>query len=154
MGEFSEPDTVVWNHRKPVGQDMARIYPGAAAALLLTLSSTGFAQSIQSLVPQVTVPTTTRMTTGGISDVTDSKLRAFVAALSKVDPLMNNWQARIKSAGSEQQKTMLQTRANTEIAAAIEGTEGISVAEYQSIGQVAQNDQALLARIQQMFKAQ
>ena len=43
-------------------------------------------------------------------------------------------------------------KANQEMRAAVEGTEGLSVDEYQAIAQAAQGDAQLMARIDKVFK--
>lgn len=86
------------------------------------------------------------------ADFEPAKLDSFVDAAVAVNDLIDKWTPRIQGAESEQQANQLRTEANAEMVAAIEQTDGITVAEYQEILDTARNDAEFSARIQEMFQ--
>jgi hypothetical protein len=82
----------------------------------------------------------------------DAKLQSFVTAALSVSELVQQWTPRIQGAQSEAEAADLRTQANGELVAAIEQTEGMTVDEYREISLAAQNDPALMTRIEQIFK--
>ena len=84
--------------------------------------------------------------------LSDAKLQAFVAAAVSASKVIEHWTPRIDSAESQEAIEELLAQANTELAAAIEGTDGITLEEYREIAQAAQADPGLSARIEQIFK--
>ncbi len=66
-----------------------------------------------------------------------SKLEAFVTAVMAVDELVQKWTPRIRGAGKGEEDAKLRAEADAELLAAIEGTDGITVAEYKQIGDAA-----------------
>ena len=85
------------------------------------------------------------------SDFSDTKLESFVVAAMAVDQKIQEWNPRIQAAQSEEEATKLREQASAEMIESIDQTEGISVDEYQQIGQAAQNDPALAARITEIY---
>lgn len=85
-------------------------------------------------------------------EYSDAKLQSFASAVMAVNALVEEWRPQIQAASSEAEKQQLAEQANQEMRAAVDGTEGMSVAEYQAIAQAAQGDPALMARIDQVFK--
>jgi hypothetical protein len=83
---------------------------------------------------------------------TDAKLQSFASAVIAVNAVVERWRPQIQAAPSEADKQQMAEQANQEMRAAVEGTEGLSVDEYQSIAQAAQGDPQLMARIDQVFK--
>ena len=84
--------------------------------------------------------------------VTDAKLQSFASAVIAVNAVVERWRPQIQAAPSETDKQQMAEKANQEMRAAVEGTEGLSVDEYQAIAQAAQGDPQLMARIDKVFK--
>ncbi len=84
-------------------------------------------------------------------DFGKAKLEAFITAAVTVESLVQQWVPQISGAESQEQAEKLQQQAQAELLAAIEGTDGITVEEYQRIGEAARIDPALSARLQKMF---
>jgi hypothetical protein len=85
------------------------------------------------------------------TDFSDAKLESFVVAAIAVDEKIQEWNPRIQAAQSEEEATQLREQASNEVLETINGTEGMSVDEYQQIGQAAQADPALAARITEIY---
>ena len=83
---------------------------------------------------------------------TDAKLQSFASAVVAVNAIVERWRPQIQAAPSEADKQRMAEQANQEMRAAVEGTEGLSVEEYQAIAQAAQGDPQLMARIDKVFK--
>ena len=69
-----------------------------------------------------------------------------------VNAIVERWRPQIQAAPSEADKQQMAQKANEEMRAAVEGTDGMSVEEYQAIAQAAQGDPQLMARIDKVFK--
>lgn len=85
-------------------------------------------------------------------EYSDEKLQSFAAAVMAVDALVQQWGPQIEAAPSEADKQRMAEQANQEMRAAVEGTEGMSIEEYQAIAQAAQTDPQLMARLEQVFR--
>jgi hypothetical protein len=83
---------------------------------------------------------------------TDAKLQSFASAVVAVNAIVERWRPQIQAAPSDADKQRMAEQANQEMRAAVEGTEGLSVEEYQAIAQAAQGDPQLMARIDKAFK--
>lgn len=81
------------------------------------------------------------------TDFSDDKLDAFVAALQEVDTVRQTYIPQIEAAADEQEQQELVDEANTAITDTIEGTPDISVDEYVTIAQLAQQNPELNQRI-------
>lgn len=86
--------------------------------------------------------------------VDDKKLEAFVAAVIKVDRLIDQWTPKIQNAENREEAAALNKQANDELKQAIEETDGISVPEYQQISQALRENPELLTRMQKAYKEQ
>ncbi len=86
------------------------------------------------------------------SNLAQTKLEAFVTAVTAVDELVQKWTPRIRSAGKGEEGAKLRAEAEAEMHAAIKGTDGITVAEYNEIGAAARKDQALMSQLIQNFE--
>lgn len=86
------------------------------------------------------------------TSIPDNKLESFVVAAIEVQDLIQQWSPRIENAESEDEAAQMREQANAELAGAIDETEGISVEEYQAIGQQARQDPQLNARIQEIYQ--
>ena len=87
------------------------------------------------------------------TEFTEDQLESFVDAAVTVNDLIESWRPRITAAESEEQAAQLREQANEELAEAIEETEGMSLEEYQQIGQAAQADPELSERINEIYQA-
>ena len=85
-------------------------------------------------------------------DYSDTKLQSFASAVIAVNAVVEQWRPQIQAAPSEADKQQMAEQANQEMRAAVDGTEGITVDEYQAIARAAQADAALMARIDRVFK--
>ncbi|MGF1608370.1 MAG: DUF4168 domain-containing protein [Kiloniellales bacterium] len=82
----------------------------------------------------------------------EQKLDAFVEAVVQVRQLSSVWQERIEAAGTEEKASELRDQAGQELVAAVEGTEGITLAEYNQIVEDARQNPDLSARIGGMLQ--
>jgi hypothetical protein len=85
-------------------------------------------------------------------EFSDAQLRSFVVAAVAVDGLIRQWNPRIQGAESAEQAAELREQANAELVEAITRTEGMTVEQYQAIGQAAQADPDLKARITEIYQ--
>ena len=85
-------------------------------------------------------------------EYSDSKLQSFADAVLAVNAVVEQWRPQIQAAPNETDAEQMAQRANQEMRAAVAGTEGITVEEYQEIAQAAQTDPQLMARIDQVFQ--
>jgi hypothetical protein len=91
-------------------------------------------------------------TASAADEYSDAKVRSFVDAVLAVNAVVERWRPQIQAASSEADKEQMAKQANQEMRAAVEGTNGMSVEEYQAIAQAAQADPQLMARIDQVFR--
>jgi outer membrane murein-binding lipoprotein Lpp len=85
-------------------------------------------------------------------EYSDTKLQSFADAVLAVNAVVEQWRPQIQAAPSETDAEQMARQANEEMRAAVAGTEGITVEEYQEIAQAAQTDAQLMARIDQVFQ--
>ncbi len=85
------------------------------------------------------------------SNFAQTKLEAFVIAAMAVEELVQKWTPRIRSAGKGAEGAKLRAEVDAELIATIEGTDGITVAEYNEIGATARKDQALMSQLRQIY---
>ena len=85
-------------------------------------------------------------------EFSDAKLQSFASAVIAVNAIVERWRPQIEAASSEAEKQQMAEQANQEMRAAVEGTEGMSVDEYQAIAEAAQGDPQLMARLEKVFK--
>lgn len=85
------------------------------------------------------------------AEFSDGKLESFVVAAIAVDQKVQEWSPRIEAAQNEQEAAELREQASDEVLETIDGTEGMSVDEYQQIGQAAQADPQLATRINEIY---
>jgi Domain of unknown function (DUF4168) len=85
------------------------------------------------------------------TEFSDAKLESFVVAAIAVDEKIREWNPRIQAAQNEQEAAELREQASNEVLETIDGTEGMSVEEYQQIGQAAQADPELATRINEIY---
>ena len=85
-------------------------------------------------------------------EYSEAKLQSFASAVLAVNAIVEQWRPQIQAAASEADKQQMAEQANQEMRAAVEGTEGMTVEEYQAIAQAAQADPQLMARLDQVFQ--
>jgi Domain of unknown function (DUF4168) len=85
-------------------------------------------------------------------EYSDAKLQSFVDAVLAVNAVVEEWRPQIQTAPNEADAQKMAQQANEEMRAAVAGTDGITVEEYQAIAQAAQADPQLMARIDQAIK--
>lgn len=122
----------------------------------LVLSASVAALSLGSVAPvvaQTATPAPETQTAPQV-EMTDAKLEAFVTALLEVEEVRQDYTPQIEAATSEEAQTELVTQAHAEIIEKIEAVPDLTVEEYVTIAQVAQQDQALGERIAMMVETQ
>jgi hypothetical protein len=87
-------------------------------------------------------------------EMTDAKLEAFVTALLGVEEVRQTYTPQIEAATDEEAQAELVTQANAAIIEKIEAVPELTVDEYVTIAQVAQQNQALGERIATMVETQ
>ena len=85
-------------------------------------------------------------------EYSDTKLQSFADAVLAVNAVVEQWRPQIQAAPNETDAEQMAQQANEDMRAAVAGTEGITVEEYQEIAQAAQTDPQLMARIDQVFQ--
>jgi hypothetical protein len=86
------------------------------------------------------------------SEFSDQQLESFVVAAIAVDELIREWNPRIQGAENEEQAAQLREEANGALVEAITQTDGITLEQYQAIGQAAQSDPDLASRINEIYQ--
>jgi len=82
------------------------------------------------------------------SGITDQKLDAVAAAYERVSTLQRAYRQRLAEAGAPTEQERITNEANNALTKAVTD-QGLSLHEYTSILQVAQNDQEIRAKILQ-----
>jgi hypothetical protein len=86
------------------------------------------------------------------TEFSDQQLESFVVAAVAVDELIREWNPRIQAAENEEQAAQLREEANAALLETISETGGITIEQYQEIGQAAQADPELAARINEIYQ--
>ncbi|TCU27889.1 uncharacterized protein DUF4168 [Rhizobium azibense] len=89
---------------------------------------------------------------GAAATVSDQKIEAFAVAYLQVDQLRQEYSAKIGATKDTAAKQQLQTEASKQMVQAVEASPGISLDEYNSILTAAQNDPALVKRVQEKLQ--
>lgn len=84
--------------------------------------------------------------------VTDQKIASYASAAIEVENLRGAWSKRIVAAESESEQAELRQQANDEMVNAVK-EEGLSVEEYNSITEAAQQDPDLRSQITKEIEA-
>ncbi|MWD26993.1 DUF4168 domain-containing protein [Aquicoccus sp. SCR17] len=87
-------------------------------------------------------------------DYTDEELETFVTAAMEISNVRRSYTPRIQSAETPEDQQALAEEAQSEMIAAIEAVEGMDVETFNEIGEAAQKDEDLSARIVEMARAQ
>ena len=123
----------------------------------LFLSASVAALSLGAVAPvaaQTAAPAPTEQPEAQQVEMTDTKLEAFVEALMGVEEVRMDYTPQIEAATSEEEQAALVNQANAEIIEKIEAVPDLTVDEYVTIAQVAQQDQELGARIANLVEAE
>ena len=86
-------------------------------------------------------------------DYSDATLAAFVLAAVEVSKRIETWRPVIEGAADEDERETLIEDAQADLARAIDETDGIDADEYYAIYNAAREDEALRARIDEIFSA-
>ncbi|SDI34353.1 DUF4168 domain-containing protein [Salipiger marinus] len=86
------------------------------------------------------------------ANFSDDQLTSFVDAAMSVQELRQDYMTRIDATEAPEEKQALVTEAQTEMASAVEETDGMDIATYNQIGQAAQADPQLNERIMAMVQ--
>jgi hypothetical protein len=86
------------------------------------------------------------------TEFSDQQLESFVVAALAVDELIREWNPRIQAAENAEQAAQLREEANAALLETISETDGITIEQYQEIGQAAQGDPELAARINEIYQ--
>ena len=111
---------------------MRKVLTAAALALALAASGSAWAQAQ--------------------TEFSDQQLELFVVAAVAVDELIREWNPRIQAAENEEQAGQLREEANAALLETISETDGMTIEQYQEIGQAAQGDPELAARINEIYR--
>jgi hypothetical protein len=123
-------------------------------ALILSASVAALSLGAVAPVAAQTAEPAPQMQSAPQVEMTDTKLEAFVTALLGVEEVRQTYTPQIEAATDEEAQAELVTQANAEIIEKIEAVPDLTVDEYVTIAQVAQQDQALGARIADMVETQ
>ncbi|CDM56654.1 DUF4168 domain-containing protein [Rhizobium sp. T136] len=126
------------------------------AAALLTAAAFGLVPlstpaSAQQAAPE-TQPIQAQPESKGEAAVSDQKIEAFAVAYLQVDKIRQEYAAKLQATQDAGAKQQLQTEGSKQMVQAVEGSPGISVEEYNSILTAAQNDPALVKRVQEKLQ--
>ena len=111
---------------------MRKVLSAAALALALAASGSAWAQAQ--------------------TEFSDQQLESFVVAALAVDELIREWNPRIQAAENEAQAAQMREEANAALLETIAKTDGMTIEQYQEIGQAAQSDAQLAARINEIYQ--
>ena len=117
---------------------MTRVGPRLASLLLVAL----LAGAVLAAAPRASA-----------EDYSDATLAAFVSAAVEVSKRIETWRPVIEGAADEDAREDLIEDAQADLARAIDETDGIDADEYYAIYNAAREDEALRARIDEIFSA-
>ena len=124
----------VYEAMLPCGKETPVRKMATAAALALALAASGSAWAQAE------------------TEFSDQQLESFVVAALAVDQVIREWNPRIQAAENEEQAAQLREQANAALLETITETDGMSIEQYQEIGQAAQADPELAARINEIYQ--
>lgn len=122
----------------------------AIGAALMT-GTAGFA-----LAQENTAPVAPEMAPGMDAqalEFSEAQLDAFASAYVQVNEIGMSYEAGLEGSETEEELMTLQAEAQQEMMSVVEGTEGLTVDEYNTILVAAQNDPALGTQIQERVDA-
>ncbi|WP_404341863.1 DUF4168 domain-containing protein [Pseudoalteromonas mariniglutinosa] len=86
-------------------------------------------------------------------EMTDAKLLKFSIAMDSISQINTKYEAKFQGVEDAEQAQKIQQQAQSEMVEAVESA-GLSVAEYSTIAQQAQQDEQLRERILNMSRAE
>lgn len=107
--------------------------------------------TVQQSAPETAAPETQVPETQA-AEFTDAQLESFIEATVKLQELQSAYLPQIEAAETDADKRALAQEARTEMTSAVEATEGLDVETYNRIGQAAQTDEDLNARLVAMLQ--
>lgn len=116
-----------------------------ATALALGLS--------MAMAPGMAVVAQDTGVTAPVADYDDGTLERFVTAALDVSAVREDYSARLQTATSEDDAEALVNEANTAMRDAVDSVDGMDVDTYVAIGEAAQQDPQLAARISDIVDA-
>jgi alkanesulfonate monooxygenase SsuD/methylene tetrahydromethanopterin reductase-like flavin-dependent oxidoreductase (luciferase family) len=85
-------------------------------------------------------------------DFSDDKLQSFAEAAVKLTQIRSEYQSQMQTMETDQERQQLQQQTNQRMAQAVEGTQGISIEEYNEIAQASRGNQQLAQKINTYMK--
>ncbi len=79
--------------------------------------------------------------------IDDAKLESFVVAFLQVDEINRTYAPQLQAAGTEEEQQQVRPQAGEAMVQAVEGAQGITIEEYNSIIETAQADPELAQQI-------
>jgi predicted glycoside hydrolase/deacetylase ChbG (UPF0249 family) len=116
------------------------IVVSAAAAVCISASVPVHAQQTTP-APELQTPPT------DAASFSDDTLKSFADAFLEIASISQEYQPQLEGAGTPEEQQRVRTEAGGRMLEAVEGTEGISVEEYNQIMEAAQGDPELAQRI-------
>lgn len=82
----------------------------------------------------------------------EEKLKSFAVAFLQVDKVTREYLPKLKEAKSAEEQQQVRDEAGAKMLKAVEGTEGISINEYNEIAKSAQTDQTLANKLSRYIR--
>lgn len=127
----------------------------AVLAATVTFAAAGtaplLAQNTES-APAAPAPAQPEMSAPAAADFTDDQLEAFAVAFVEVSQIGQQYDQQLQNAEGDEEMMDLQMQAQEEMVTAVEGTDGISVDEYNAIYTALQSDPEVGERVQSMIQ--
>lgn len=149
LGLVAAPVAPVLAQSADSSNDMTQ---GSTSEMTQDGGSTDMAQDGTSGTAQDDADAQTAQSSAG--DYTDEELETFVTAAMEISNVRRSYTPRIQSAETPEDQQALAEEAQSEMIAAIEAVEGMDVETFNEIGEAAQKDEDLSARIVEMARAQ
>ena len=132
----------------------SKLLPGSIIAGLALAPVSALAQETTAPEADATPQAAPEMTSPdtGAEEFSEAQLESFIDATVKIQELRTEFMPQIEAAETEEDAQALAEQAQTEMQNAVEDTEGLDVATYNQIGQAAQSDQELNARLVAMLQ--
>lgn len=131
---------------KSIGSRISRLAAAAAVAAGVGAAGAVVAQEATPQTPQQAAPQQQVPAPMG-QQFDDTKLRSFAVAYLEVSKVAQTYQPQLQAAKDPQEQQRIQTEAASGMVKAVEGAEGITVEEYNSIVDSAQADPTLAQKI-------
>jgi len=121
---------------------------GIAAAALFATQAGAQDQAAPAQETQPSVqPPTTQAPAVTQSEFSEEKLQSFAVAFLEVDKITKEYMPKMQQASSEEEQKQVRDEAGAKMVEAVEGSDGITVEEYNKIIESAQADPDLAQKI-------